>query len=405
MTEVSSSHQHQWHRWFVVATTVLNQAVAVGIMVYSFALFVVPWLGEFDVSRSQVMLAIFGFQVVVGILSPLFGRLMDQWPMRGMVVSGILIMAFGLLLLSVSNAFWQIIAIHFTLLPLGMILCGTLASQTMVSKWFTAKRGLAIGISSMGTSLGGLVMPVVTEQLIGDYSWQQALWMLAAASLVLLLPLNLYVLRARAPERQGGDEDGATDENRAWTSREILSSKNFWIPVIGLIPMNAAFGGVQFNLGAYVHDLGMEQIFAAQLISIMSLTMIGGKFFFGAVGDHVDHRKLYWLMALTLIVGLVCYQGDPSPWTLRLAAALQGFATGGIMPMMGIMYSARFGTLSFGRVLGLVNLFLMVGSFGSIFSGWVYDLTQSYNFAFWFFAFSVLPGVVVIYFLPQPGRA
>ena len=79
---------------------------------------------------------------------------------------------------------------------------------------------------------------------------------------------------------------------------------------------------------------------------------------------------------------------------LVLAAGIQGFATGGVMPMMGIMYSARFGTLSFGRVLGYVNLVIMVGSFGSIFSGWVFDMTQSYDVAFWIFTALLLPGVV-----------
>ena len=47
--------------------------------------------------------------------------------------------------------------------------------------------------------------------------------------------------------------------------------------------------------------------------------------------------------------------------------------------MMGVTYSSRFGTLAFGKVLGLVNLFLMTGSFGSILSGWMFDLTGSYD--------------------------
>ena len=40
------------YRWLVVALTVLNQAISVGILIYSFALFVVPWLDAFDVNRG-----------------------------------------------------------------------------------------------------------------------------------------------------------------------------------------------------------------------------------------------------------------------------------------------------------------------------------------------------------------
>ena len=392
--------QSPHYRWYIVALTLVNQALALGVLVYSFALFVVPWLDEFEVSRSKVMLAILSFQIVTGLLSPVLGRYMDQFAMRLLVLSGALAMSLGLFLLSLATEFWQIVALHVTLLPVGMILTGTLASQTMVSKWFTEKRGLAIGVSSMGTSLGGLSVPLVTAWLIGEQGWQGAYLVLAMLSLILLVPLNYLVLRHDPPilRLQASETSGV--EMKTWTTRQILESWAFWIPVLALIPINAAFGGTQFNLGAYMSDLGYGQAVAAQLIAITSGAMIVGKLFFGSLGDRVDHRKLYWLMAGLLLVSMYFYEGSPGRPALFLAASLQGFATGGVMPMMGIMYSSRFGTLSFGRVLGLVNLFLMIGSFGSILSGWIFDLTQSYDAAFQVFALLLLPGTIVMYFLP-----
>jgi MFS family permease len=388
------------YRWYIVALTLVNQALALGVLVYSFALFVVPWLDEFEVSRSKVMLAILSFQIVTGLLSPVLGRYMDQFAMRLLVLSGALTMSLGLFLLSLATEFWQIVALHVTLLPVGMILTGTLASQTMVSKWFTEKRGLAIGVSSMGTSLGGLSVPLVTAWLIVEQGWQGAYLVLAMLSLILLVPFNYLVLRHDPPilRLQASETSGV--EMKTWTTRQILESWAFWIPVLALIPINAAFGGTQFNLGAYMSDLGYGQAVAAQLIAITSGAMIVGKLFFGSLGDRVDHRKLYWLMAGLLLVSMYFYEGSPGRPALFLAASLQGFATGGVMPMMGIMYSSRFGTLSFGRVLGLVNLFLMIGSFGSILSGWIFDLTQSYDAAFQIFALLLLPGTIVMYFLP-----
>ena len=388
------------YRWYIVALTLVNQALALGVLVYSFALFVVPWLDEFEVSRSKIMLAILSFQIVTGLLSPVLGRYMDQFAMRLLVLSGALAMSLGLFLLSLATEFWQIVALHVTLLPVGMILTGTLASQTMVSKWFTEKRGLAIGVSSMGTSLGGLSLPLLTAWLIGEQGWQGAYLVLAMLSLILLVPLNYLVLRHDPPilRLQASETSGV--EMKTWRTRQILESWAFWIPVLALIPINAAFGGTQFNLGAYMSDLGFGQAVAAQLIAITSGAMIVGKLFFGSLGDQVDHRKLYWLMAGMLLVSMYFYEGSPGRPALFLAASLQGFATGGVMPMMGIMYSSRFGTLSFGRVLGLVNLFLMIGSFGSILSGWIFDLTQSYDAAFQVFALLLLPGTIVMYFLP-----
>lgn len=393
------------YRWYIVALTLVNQALSVGILVYSFALFVVPWLEEFNVNRSQVMAAIFIFQVIIGILSPVFGRLMDQYAMRWLVVTGGALTGVGLCLLSLANSFWQIAVIYATFLPVGMILCGTLASQTMVTKWFTRKRGLAIGLSAMGTSMGGFVFPLITSSLIAQYEWQSAVLYLGLIVMLLMIPLNLVVLRQEPPKVELLVGGVPALDARSWTGREILTSKKFWIPVIGLVPINAAFGGVQFNLGAYVSDLGMTQDVAAQLIAITSLSMIVGKFFFGSLGDRIDHRKLYWLMACLLVLSLQFFEGSPDKFELMVAACLQGLATGGVMPMMGIMYASRFGTSSFGRVLGLVNLVLMAGSFGSIFSGWVFDMTQSYDIAFWFFSGCLPPCMLVMYFLPDVENA
>ena len=145
------------------------------------------------------MLAILAFQVATGLLSPILGRLMDQFVMRRLVITGAVSMGLGLALLSQATQFWQIILVYCTLLPIGMLFCGTLASQTMVSKWFTGNRGLAIGLSAMGTSIGGLIIPMVVITLIARYEWQGALLVLSVVSTVILIPLNLVILRFEPP--------------------------------------------------------------------------------------------------------------------------------------------------------------------------------------------------------------
>ena len=389
-----------YYRWKIVALTLVNQALTLGIMVYSFALFVVPWLDHFEIARSEVMVAILVFQVTTGLLSPVLGRLMDQFLMRRLVITGAVSMGLGLALLSEANQFWQVILIYSTLLPIGMLLCGTLASQTMISKWFTGDRGLAIGLSAMGTSVGGLIIPMIVIELIASHEWEGTLLILSVASTIILIPLNMIVLKFEPPTANYEPNRAQFLDSRTWTSQEILASKAFWIPVMALIPINAAFGGVQFNLGAYMADLGHDQSLAAKLIAVTSVMMISGKLFFGAMGDRVDHRKLYWIMTVLIVVALLFYEGSPEKLDLVIAAGIQGFATGGVMPMMGIIYSARFGTRSFGKVLGYVNLVIMLGSFGSIFSGWVFDRTHSYDMAFWFFIALILPGMVIMFFLP-----
>lgn len=387
--------------WQVVALTLIIQAVSVGILIYSFALFVVPWLDEFGATRSEVMLVIFLQQILIGVMSPFCGRLLDRYSMRILVTIGGVSVASGLFLMSMATSLWQIAIIYSSLFPLGMVLTGPLASQTLVSKWFHGNRGLAIGISAMGTSIGGFAFPLITGHFIAGYGWQQAAVLLSIISLSLVLPATIWILRKSPSEALSSAKNTEDLPNQRLSTKKIMSTRSFWIPVLGLIPINAAFGGIQFNLGAYMKDLGFGQGVAATLISVTAISMIAGKLFFGSMGDKVDHRKLYWLMSALLVCSLLLYLNVKIYEGLLVAAVFQGLATGGVLPMMGIMYISRFGAGSFGKVLGLVNLFVMSGSFGSIFSGWIFDLTGSYSVAFATFIALILPAAISMYWLPE----
>ncbi len=134
-----------------------------GIIIYCFTLFVVPWLEAFAISRGQMMLAIFCLQATVGLASPFLGRLFDQYSIRTLVIIGVISISLGLFGLSQARHFWQVAILYATFLPVGLVLCGTLASQTLVSKWFTRNRSLAIGISASGTSMGGFIFPCLQQ--------------------------------------------------------------------------------------------------------------------------------------------------------------------------------------------------------------------------------------------------
>lgn len=373
-------------------------------MVYAFALFVVPWLETFSVTRGQVMVAIFATQFLTGMFSPLVGRFLDQYSIRSMVVFGSICISASLLVSSWTSAFWQIILIHSTLLPVGMVLCGTLSSQTLVGKWFTSSRGIAIGISAAGTSIGGFVFPLIAAHLIGEFDWRVTMQILSLFAFVVLVPINLIVLRVEPPVAHATNTHSIDPLHRKWRSQEILTTRMFWIPIAGLIPINLAFAAVQFNLGAYASDLGFTQSFAAQLLSIGSISMIIGKFLFGGLADRVDHRFLFWAMSIFLTAALLLYQGTPGRTELFAACVLQGISTGGIMPMTGNAYASRFGTQSFGRVLGLANMFTMMGSFGSLLGGWLFDLTHTYDYVFWLLIAFQLPCAIAMYWLPPPAK-
>jgi len=394
------------YRWLVVVYTLLMQAVTVGLLVYCFALFVLPWLEEFEAPRRDVMLAIAMLQIGMGLVSPFAGRAMDAVPMRVLLTVGAALMAVGLWLVSEATALWQILLVYGLLFPFTMALTGTLASQTLVARWFQDKRGLAIGISAMGTNLGGMVLPFLVAGWLGIWGWRETLQWLGLLGFLLVVPLGWLVLRREPPAQPPPGSAGVSAvDQQQWTSRGILGSSLFWIPVVSMLPLNTAFGAVQFNLGAYAQDLGLSAGQAANLIALCSFSMILGKFFFGGLGDRLDHRYLYWLAALSMSIAMLLLQGRPPHWLLTVGVIFVGLAGGGILPMMGLIFGARFGVASFGRVMGLVMLTITFSALGPLLAGWIFDATGSYDYAFMLFLALFLPGVVLMKRLPAPGAA
>lgn len=397
MKDLADAH----YRWLVVGYTLLMQAVTVGVLIYCFALFALPWLAAFDAPRRDVMLAISLLQVGMGLVSPFAGRALDILPMRLLLLVGTAAFAGGLWLVAHAGAWWQVLLVYALVFPFAMALTGTLASQTLVARWFRHRRGLAIGISAMGTNFGGMVFPFLVAGWLVGLGWRATLEWLALLGIVLILPLGWLVL-GRQPAPVAAGHAPAAADLRVWTAREILASRLFWIPVIAMLPLNTAFGAVQFNLGAYVQDLGHGPDAAARLIGLCSFSMIVGKLFFGALGDRLDHRYLYWLAAASMSIAMLALLGRPPLVLLTVGVVCVGLAGGGILPMMGLIHGARFGLASFGRVMGLVMLTITLSATGPILAGWIFDLTGSYDTAFVLFLGLFLPGVVLMRWLPAP---
>jgi MFS family permease len=395
----------------IVLYSLVIQAVSVGILVYCFTLFSLPWLEEFGANRRDVMITISCLQIGMGVISPLIGRSLDRFRIRNVVLLGLAALVLGLFLAQRVTALWQLWLVYATLMPMATSMMGTLASQTLVTKWFVDKRGLALGLSAMGTNVGGMVFPLIVAGWLLDMGWRDTFLQLAVVSLVLVVPLTLLVLR-REPGlvvlATGGQADGAQDGvavPRQWSAKEILTTSLFWLPFLALVPLNMTFGALQFNLANFARDAGLADSAGAQLVTVGSLCMLLGKLFFGTMGDRLDHRLLFWIANAVMSVALLILLYAESHAMLVLGVICMGLAGGGILPLMGVIFSARFGAESFGRVMGFVMLNVTFGALAPVAAGWVYDLTGAYDLSLWVMLGLIIPAAIAMVKLPQPQSA
>ncbi len=393
-----------FYGWNIVALAILFQALTFGIGIYSATFWVVPWTEAFEAPRGDVLRAMMFMNIAMGLVAPLAGRAMDRLPIGLLVCCGAVIMAAGLSLVAASQTLWQITLVYATLIPVGLVLAGPLAAQTLAAKWFQENRGLAIGISSVGTSVGGFLIPPLVTALQSGYGWRTTHLVLALMVIVLIIPITWIVLQKgpKAPAPQSSSTSPqASLATRKWTTQELFRERAYWVPVLSFVPLSFVFGSLQMNFGAIAHDAGISNQTASTMVSFMAVAMIGGKLFFGGLSDRWDHRVLYWLAAGAMFMSVVLFRLPSSVMTIFGAMAFLGIAGGGFLPLMGSIVASRFGPAAFGQVQGLIGPFMTLGALGPPVTGWIFDQTGSYSAALDILMIMVLPGAIAMFFMPE----
>jgi sugar phosphate permease len=320
---------------------------------------------------------------------------------------------------------WQIVVIFMFIMAVTVGLSGPLAAQTLVTRWFVNRRGRALGISALGTSIGGFIIPIVTTSLIAAYGWREACFILGVSAFVILLPVAWAVVdepkgsKGHAPspadetspeavEAMAAASDMTAAEtlaaDRDWRVMEVLREPSFWLLIAACLPLIVCFNAIQYNLGPLMQDLGIPAQRGSLIVSAMAVSMIFGKLLFGHQADIRPHRYLVALMGLGFVFCGFAFMQASSFLSLLPAAIIMGFATGGFMPLIATIIGTRFGARSFGRVSGLTGPVMAVGSFGPLLAGWMRDVSGSYQPVFVMVVCLAAVAAVIGLFLPDRVR-
>ena len=131
------------------------EAVSVGSTFYAYGVFVKPLVSEFGASRLAVTLGLTLMTVIQGAIAPFLGRALDRLSPKAILITGVVLQAAGLALLSQTSSFWQVGALFVTAIGIGSYLFSPLATSALVARWFVRRRGQALGITSLGAAAGG----------------------------------------------------------------------------------------------------------------------------------------------------------------------------------------------------------------------------------------------------------
>ena len=394
-----------FYGWYLAIVAFLLLMVSNGAIMYSYSVVAVPLGLEFEASRVTMMLGVTVMTIAGGIMSPLFGSLIDRWSLRSMMLIGVFGMSCGYFLLSFTTASWQVPLIYGALMMLGLNLLGPLTTSTLLARWFSHKRGMVLGLAAIGTSVGGFVFPPVIQWLIDAYEWRDALRILALGCLILTIPAVMLVVNS--PKDRGLGADGvALDADaplvlpEAITFKSLLADRNFWLIALVMSLLFSAYTGVLSNLVPLALNKGLSAEQGAFLISILAVAGIAGKIGFGTIADRVDLRLGYAASIVCVIIALLLFATTSSFSTFMLASGFMGFATGGMLPVWGAILAILFGAANYGRVMGMMSPVIMpLTLVGAPLAGYIFDVTGGYAPAFVLFAGGLVLALIALPFI------
>jgi len=214
----SQSGSKVFYGWIVVFLAVFAVAVTNGLSIGGIPVFYRSFISEFGWSRTTIATAGATLLLARGLAGPFIGPLWDRYgPKRFMVVGAAVIGAaliYGYFIKATPHLYVMLL-----MMAAGLTFAGMGPAAYLASSWFTSKRGIAMGIVTTGTSLGGMIFSPISTKLIASYGWRMAMIIYAVFAFVVFMPLMYFFIKNR-PAESGLSAD--PDESDWFLRRQTL---------------------------------------------------------------------------------------------------------------------------------------------------------------------------------------
>lgn len=249
-----------------------------------------------------------------------------------------------------------------------------------ISLWFMRRRGTAVGIAACGNYIAGAVWPLALTGLLVTDGWRAVYIAMGVITVVAVLPLTL-LLRAKLPESAMAAATSAAAAARRQVSMTPLQLQ-LLLSVAG-VACCVAMAMPQVHIVSYCVDLGYGPAVGAEMLALMLAGGAVSRFISGLVADWLGGIKTVLIGSALQGIALFFYIPFDGLASLYVVSTIFGLAQGGIVPGYAVIVREFMPPKEAGARVGFVMMSTIAGmSLGGWMTGFIYDLTGSYQIAF-----------------------
>lgn len=297
--------------------------------------------------------------VMVMIIAPLQGLLIDRFGARPLILWSIPVFGLGFAAMSLQTGAVWLWYLAWVLLPMLGLGIWPGAWVRASASWFTRRLGLAMGVVNVGVGIAAAMLPLVVGAIADTYGWRAAYAGLGLAAVAITWPVAFAWVRepdraaALGRSRAAGDGD---------TVAEARAQPVFWALLAAFSLLGFVSGAVLINHVNVLVERGIPRETAIMLQSFLGLAMIIARILAGWLLDRVRVTIVMPIFAAGAAVALALYAGGATGMLAILCAILLGLMVGAEFDVLGYAIRRYHGRRAFGTLYGLVFAVFQLGS-------------------------------------------